>query len=111
MRDLALGDSAREGGSGLYTLASPGPKPMRSILSVMQAQSRRIDDVSAQLETALAALDERKIIDRAKGLLMSSRNLSEKDAYTLMRETAMRQNRRIADIAESIISMADILQG
>ncbi|HEX3835710.1 MAG TPA: ANTAR domain-containing protein [Steroidobacteraceae bacterium] len=83
---------------------------MRSILYVIQAQARRIDDVSAQLESARAALGERKVIDRAKGLLMSNRNLTEKDAYTLMRETAMRQNKRIVDIAESIISMADILK-
>jgi AmiR/NasT family two-component response regulator len=108
--DPAGGNSGLEGGVGLYTLDNPGPKPMRSILYVIQAQSRRIDDVSAQLQSARAALDERKIVDRAKGLLMSTRNLSEKDAYTLMRETAMRQNKRIVDIAESIVSMADILQ-
>ncbi len=109
--DPAFSNCELEGGAGLYTLDSPGPKPMRSILDVIQAQSRRIDDVSAQLQSARAALDERKIVDRAKGLLMSSRNLSEQDAYTLMRETAMRQNKRIVDIAESIVSMADILQG
>jgi len=83
---------------------------MRSILNVIQAQSRRIDDVCAQLESARAALGERKVIDRAKGLLMSSRKLSEQAAYALMRETAMRQNKRIVDIAESIVSMADILK-
>ncbi|HEY6457775.1 MAG TPA: nitrate- and nitrite sensing domain-containing protein [Steroidobacteraceae bacterium] len=97
-------------GIDLYTLEDPGPKPMRSILFVIQAQARRIDDVSAQLESARAALGERKVIDRAKGLLMSNRNLTEADAYSLMRETAMRQNRRIVDIAESIVSMADILK-
>ena len=109
--DPAFSNCGLEGGVGFYTLDSPGPKPMRSIMDVIQAQSRRIDDVSAQLQSARAALDERKIVDRAKGLLMSSRNLSEQDAYTLMRETAMRQNKRIVDIAESIVSMADILQG
>ncbi len=90
---------------GVYALENPGPKPMRSILNVIQAQAQRIDDVSAQLELARAALGERKIIDRAKGLLMSGRKLSEQAAYTLMRETAMRQNKRIIDIAESIVSM------
>jgi hypothetical protein len=104
---VLLADAA---GIGVYTLENPGPKPMRSILYVIQAQARRIDDVSAQLESARAALGERKVIDRAKGLLMSNRNLSEEDAYTLMRETAMRQNKRIVDIAESIVSMADILK-
>jgi AmiR/NasT family two-component response regulator len=106
----ARDNSGLEAGVGLYTLENTGPKPMRSILNVIQAQARRIDDVSAQLESARAALGERKLIDRAKGLLMANRNLSEKDAYTLMRETAMRQNKRIVDIAESIVSMADILK-
>ena len=99
-----------ESGIGLYSLDTTGPKPMRSILHVIQAQSRKIDDVSAQLETARAALDERKTVDRAKNLLMTSRNLSETAAYTLMRETAMRQNKRIVEIAKSIITMADILK-
>ena len=108
--DPARGHPGVEAGIGLYTLENTGPKPMRSILNVIQAQARRIDDVSAQLESARAALGERKVIDRAKGLLMSNRNLTEADAYTLMRETAMRQNKRIIDIAESIVSMADILK-
>lgn len=104
---VLLSDAA---GIGLYTLENSGPRPMRSILHVIQAQSRRIDDVSAQLESARAALVERKIIDRAKGLLMSSRNLSEQDAYALMRDTAMRQNKRLVDIADTVVSMAEFLQ-
>lgn len=83
---------------------------MRSIMEVIHAQSRRLNDVSHQLESARAALAERKAIERAKGLLMASRKLSEKQAYELMRETAMTQNKRIYEIAEAIISMADILK-
>jgi hypothetical protein len=98
------------GGVGLYTLEGTLPQPMRSILDVVHAQTRRLNDVNHQLESARAALTERKIIERAKGLLMMSRRLSEKQAYALMRETAMSQNKRIYDIAEAIISMADILQ-
>jgi AmiR/NasT family two-component response regulator len=50
--------------------------------------------------------DRRKTIERAKGILMRSRRLSEKDAYTLLRQTAMIQNKRIYDVADAIISMA-----
>lgn len=96
-------------GVSLYTLAGAQPKPMRSILDVIQAQSRHIHDVSSQLESARVALTERKVIERAKGLLMNSRRLSEKDAYVLMRETAMSQNKRIVEIAEAIVSMAEML--
>ena len=58
---------------------------MRSILDVVEAQSRRIEDINSQLESARVALAERKTIDRAKGILMHSRRLNEKDAYTLLR--------------------------
>jgi hypothetical protein len=97
-------------GVGLYTLDEALPKPMHSILDVIHAQSRRLNDVNHQLESARAALVERKAIERAKGLLMVSRQLSESQAYELMRETAMSQNRRIYEVAEAIISMAQILQ-
>jgi AmiR/NasT family two-component response regulator len=64
-------------------------KPVRSILDVVEAQSRRIDDINSQLESARIALTERKIIERAKGILMRSGRLSEKDAYTLLHQTAI----------------------
>src|SRR5438270_953611 len=74
---------AMSGGLGLYGMEEGLPKPMRSILDVVEAQSRRIDDINSQLESARVALAERKTIDRAKGILMHSRRLNEKDAYTL----------------------------
>lgn len=95
---------------GLYTLEGALPKPMRSIMEVIHAQSQRLNDVNQQLEAARAALSERKAIERAKGLLMASRRLSEKQAYDLMRESAMKQNKRIYDIAEAVLSMAEILK-
>jgi hypothetical protein len=106
----AEGSQGAVGGGELYGMEDGLPKPMRSILDVVEAQSRRIDDISSQLESARVALTERKIIDRAKGILMRSRRLSEKDAYTLLRQTAMSQNKRIFEVAEAIISMADIFK-
>lgn len=97
--------------SGLYAPDGLRPKLMRSVLDVVQAQSQRLRDVSLELETAKAALNERKVIDRAKGLLMSTRNLSEEEAYKLIRKTAMNQNKRIIEVAEAILSMSDILRG
>jgi AmiR/NasT family two-component response regulator len=96
-------------GVSLYTIASAQPRPTRSILEVIQAQSRHIHDVSNQLESARSALAERKIIERAKGIVMDNRRLSEKDAYALIRESAMSQNKRIVEIAEAIVSMTEML--
>jgi AmiR/NasT family two-component response regulator len=109
--DPALNSLGLEGGIGFYSLDQALPKPMRSILDVVEAQSRRIDDVSSQLESARTALAERKTIERAKGILMKSRDLSDTDAYALMRRTAMSQNKRLIEIAEAIVSMADLLKG
>jgi AmiR/NasT family two-component response regulator len=99
-----------EGGVEFCALNPKLPRPIRSILYVIQAQARRIDVVKAQLQSARAALTERKAIDRAKGILMSTRRLSEQQAYALLRETAMNQNKRIFAIAETIVSMAEILK-
>jgi hypothetical protein len=108
--DPALNSLGVAGGVELYGMDTGLPKPMRSIRDVVEAQSRRIDDINSQLESARVALTERKTIDRAKGILMRSRRLSEKDAYTLLRQTAMSQNKRIFDVAEAIISMSDIFK-
>ena len=108
--DPAVNNLGMAGGVELYSMDDGLPKPMRSIRDVVEAQSRRIHDINTQLESARVALTERKTIERAKGILMRSRRLSEKDAYTLLRQTAMSQNKRIFDIAEAIISMADIFK-
>ena len=63
-----------------------------------------------ELEQARSALDARKIIDRAKGILMQAKSLSEEDAYALLRRTAMNENRKVSDIAQSIITAAELLR-
>ena len=54
-------------------------------------------------------LAERKMIDRAKAILMKSRGLAEPDAYALLRSTAMNQGRRVAEVADALITAADLL--
>ena len=106
----ALDGRGMAGGVELYGMEDGLPRPMRSILDVVEAQSRRINDINSQLESARMALTERKMVERAKGILMRSRRLSEKDAYTLLRQTAMSGNKRIFEIAEAIISMEDVFK-
>ncbi len=108
--DRSVNGLGMRGGVELYGMDDALPKPMRSILDVVDAQSRRIDDISSQLDLARVALAERKVIERGKGILMRSRRLSEEDAYTLLRQTAMGQNKRIFEVAEAIIGMAGIFK-
>ncbi|WP_198969573.1 nitrate regulatory protein [Xylophilus sp. ASV27] len=86
-----------------------GPHLERSVLELVQEQSRRLQAMGDELATARAALNERKLVERAKGVLMAHRQLSEEDAYKLLRQTAMSQSRRLVDVAEAVLSMADFL--
>ena len=107
--DPGANRSGIEGGLSLYGLDGEMPKTMRSILAVIGEQTRRIELMSTELESARSALAERKLIEQAKGLLMRSHKLSEQDAYTLLRQTAMNRNKRIFEVAAALVNMAELL--
>lgn len=86
-----------------------GPQVERSILELVQAQSQRLQTMGDELDTVRASLNERKTIERAKGLLMAHRHLSEDEAHKTMRQMAMNQNRRLIDVAEAVLAMAEVL--
>jgi AmiR/NasT family two-component response regulator len=79
------------------------------MMEVLQAQSDRLARMENELESTRRSLNERKVIERAKGLLMARRNLSEEAAYKLLRQTSMDQNRRMVDVAEATISLPDFI--
>lgn len=89
--------------------AQYGPHLERSVVGMVQEQTRRIQAMSDELDTVRATLNERKTIERAKGLLMAHRQLSEDEAYKTLRQTAMNQNKRLIDVAEAVLAMADVL--
>lgn len=94
----------------------PGPAPYgpqleRSILGLVQEQSRRLQAMSDELDAVRATLNERKVVERAKGLLMAHRHMSEDEAYKALRQMAMNQNRRLVDVALAVLSLADVLPG
>lgn len=80
--------------------------PMESILSLLQQQSHQIAEIESELSETKKALSERKHIERAKGILMSKLGLSEMEAYKMLRNTAMDQNRKLIDIADNIIALS-----
>ena len=88
---------------------SYGPRIERSILDLVQEQARRLQAMGCELDTVRAALNERKVVERAKGLLMASRKLNEDDAYAMLRQTAMNQKRKLVDVAEAVLAMSDFL--
>ena len=74
-----------------------------SIIELLQAQSLRLANVEVELEKSKRALNERKVIERAKGILMARCDLSEDAAYKKMRAASMDKNLRLVDVAESIL--------
>ena len=63
-----------------------------------------------ELDRTKNALEERKVIDRAKGILMKLKGLTEEEAYVLMRSTAMREKKKIGEIAQSILTASEMLK-
>lgn len=100
---------ARQPAATLPAEGAYGLQLEKSIVSLVQEQSMRLQDMQAEIDKARATLQERKTIERAKGVLMNYRQLSEGDAYKLIRQTAMNQNRRMLDVADAILATLELL--
>ncbi|HDZ09486.1 nitrate regulatory protein [Pseudohongiella sp.] len=83
----------------------------KSMMDLLQYQSQRLQQINNELAEARAALEERKLLERAKVLLMTHRKMSEEEAHKLLRNMAMNQSRRLIDVARSVIDMAAVWQG
>jgi response regulator NasT len=109
--DRATIDAAIDAGVSAYIVDGLKKERVRPILDMTISRFRAFDAMRAELESARSALKERKAIDRAKGILMKTKGLDEDAAYKLLRRTAMNQNRKIVEVAESLISAYDLLSG
>ena len=107
--DSASIEAAVDAGVSAYVVDGLRKERVKPILDMAISRFNAFARLSSELEEARSELEGRKVIDRAKGILMKSRGLSEEDAYTLLRKTAMNQNRRIADVAHGLVMAADLL--
>jgi response regulator NasT len=107
--DGAMIEKAVEAGVSAYVVDGLKKERVKPILDMAISRFNAFSRLSRELEEARSALEERKIVDQAKGILMKTRGLSEPDAYALLRKTAMNQNRRLVDIAQSLITAANLL--
>jgi response regulator NasT len=107
--DAASTEAAMDAGVSAYVIDGLRKDRVKPILDMAISRFNAIERLRNDLEAARTELSERKVIDRAKGILMRKKGLSEDDAYRLLRKTAMNQSRKISQIAESIIVAAGIL--
>jgi two-component system, response regulator / RNA-binding antiterminator len=107
--DGAMIEKAVEAGVSAYVVDGLKKERVKPILDMAISRFNAFSRLTRELEQARSELEDRKIIEQAKGILMRTRNLSEADAYALLRSTAMNQNRRMVDIAQSLVTAADLL--
>jgi two-component system, response regulator / RNA-binding antiterminator len=108
--DTASIQAAIDAGVSAYIVDGLKKERIKNILDMSIMRFHAFSRLESELEQTKSALEERKVIDRAKGILMKMKNLSEEEAYTLMRKTAMNEKKKIAEIAQSIITAAEMLK-
>jgi two-component system, response regulator / RNA-binding antiterminator len=102
-------EEALRAGVAAYTTQDLEPSQIRSILSFASAQFRVMQDLKRDLDRARADLAARKVIERAKGLIMKRRAIDEPAAYAILRQAAMDQGRSIAAVATRLIEAEALL--
>ncbi|MEN0002044.1 MAG: ANTAR domain-containing protein [Pseudomonadota bacterium] len=102
-------EKAIEAGVSAYVVDGFRQDRIKSIMEMAISRFNAFSRLERELESAKTALVDRTTIDKAKGLIMKSRGLSEEKAYALLRKSAMDQNRRLVEVAESLIMSANLL--
>jgi response regulator NasT len=108
--DAASIQAAVDAGVSAYIVGGLKKERVTNILDLCISRFNAFSRLQSELDRAKDALEERKVIDRAKGILMKARKLTEEDAYALMRKTAMNENKKIVEIAESVLTAAELLK-
>jgi response regulator NasT len=101
---------AVEAGVTAYIVDGLETRRIRPILDAAMAQFTRYRALEEDLRRALEKLSERKLIERAKGIVMQQQGISEPEAFTAMRTLAMRRNKKLVEIAEGVIAAAELLR-
>ncbi len=107
--EAGLSAAAIEAGVSAYVVDGMRPERIKPVLDAAIARFRLFQRMRTELAETKRALEERKVIDRAKGILMKSRGLGEEEAYSILRRTAMDRGKRLADVAEALVTAADLL--
>jgi response regulator NasT len=108
--DSASIQAAVDAGVSAYIVGGLKKERVTSILDLCISRFNAFARLQSELDHAKGALEERKIIDRAKGVLMQAKKMTEEKAYAVLRTTAMNQNKKIVEIAQSVLTAAELLK-
>lgn len=108
--DADMTEAAVAAGVSAYVVDGLKKERLKSILELTISRFKAFNSLRDELDRAKQALEERKLVDRAKGILMKERSMSEEDAYALMRKTAMNENLKLSQVAQSIVTAAKLFK-
>jgi two-component system, response regulator / RNA-binding antiterminator len=108
--DDGMTRSAIEAGVSAYVVAGLSANRIRPVLEAAIARFHMMHKMRVELAETRRALEERKVIDRAKGIVMRAKGITEDEAYALMRKAAMDQGRKVAEVAQALVTAAELLK-
>lgn len=107
--DSAMIEAAIDAGVSAYIVDGLRKERVKAIVDTAIGRFNAFARLRAELDSVRGELADRKVVDRAKGILMQARGLSEDEAYAMLRKAAMDQNRKIVEIAHSVVTASGLL--
>ncbi len=107
--ETGMSDAAIEAGVSAYVVNGLQPRRVIPVLDAAIARFRMFQRMRTELEETKRALEERKVIDRAKGMIIKARGVEEEEAYSILRKAAMDQGKRVAEVAAALVTAAGLL--
>jgi response regulator NasT len=108
--DLASMEAAIDAGVSAYVVDGLRQERIKPILDMAISRFKAYSRMVRELEDVRSELEGRKVIDKAKGILMKSKGITEAEAHALLRKTAMNQNRKMSELAQSLVLAAGLLE-
>ncbi|WP_284179552.1 ANTAR domain-containing protein [Rhabdaerophilum sp. SD176] len=109
--DSSMMEAAIDAGVSAYVVDGLRQDRVKAIMDMAIARFNAYSRLRSELEGTRQALEDRKAVDRAKAILMKTRGMTEDEAHHLLRRTAMRENRRMGDVARALIASASLILG
>jgi len=107
--DTAMITASVDAGVSAYIVDGLRKERIKPILDMTISRFNAVSRLQRELDDTKSQLEERKTIDRAKGILMKQKGIGEREAYNLLRRTAMNNKKKISEIAASVVTAADLL--
>lgn len=108
--DAATMEAAVDAGISAYVVDGLKPERVKSIIDVAVLRFNAFAKLQRELTEARSELAARKVVERAKGLLMRAKGVSEEEAYGLLRRKAMNEGRKLAEIAQALVTSFELLE-